>query len=149
MSYPETPSKPYQEQVRMIREGFVAALQDGEQGPILLAALQSKLGWPHRRVEVSGAALDLSNAHNGAIVELLAENAVATLRAQANYAWPTTGISIVLRSEHPFSLVTGSGVILNGEVAATWTCEAWPKAVTLHWRSEDVWGLTGAAAVAP
>lgn len=142
-------SKPYQEALQMIREGLVAALADGTQGPLLVAALQSGLGLPHRLVNESGAAVSLSTAHNGAIVEILASGAIVTLRAQADYAWPTTGVSIVLRSQYPFSLATPAAVVLNGETGETWECEAWPKAVTLHWRSENVWGLTGAGTVAP
>lgn len=149
MIYPETPGKPFQDAVQMIREGIVNTLSDGTQGPLLIAALREALGLPSNLVNVAGAAVSLNATHIGAIVELLAEDTIVTLPAQATFAWPATVVMITIRSEHPFQLTAESGVVVNGETAETWACEAWPRAITLHRRGADSWGLTGAAAVAP
>lgn len=142
-------SKPFQSAYLMIREGIAASLLDVTQGPILIAALRAALGLPHKLVDEAGATVTLGDGHNGAIVELLAADTVVTLPPQDDHAWPDTGVVITLRSEFPFTIVTGTGVTVNTETEATWNCEAWPNAVVLHRRSENLWGGTGALTVAP
>jgi hypothetical protein len=141
-------SKPYQEAVQMIREGLDNVAADATQGPLLLAALRSLLDLPYQYVTVAGPTLSLTDNHNHGIIRLLAEDTVVTLPPQATYAWTGLPTIITLRSEFPFTLVAGAGVTINGEIAETWDCEAWPKAVALHWEAEDEWGLTGAGTVA-
>ena len=147
MSYPETPSKPIQTALQAIREAVAATLTDGTQGPLLIAALKTALGLPANVVETSSTSVNLSDAHSGAVLELLTADTTVTIRAQSSYAWQAKAM-VTIRSEHGFSLAAASGVEVNGETAETWTCEAWPKAITLHRRGADSWGLTGAATVA-
>jgi hypothetical protein len=147
-----TQSKPYQtgaSSLLMIREGFLNALADATQGPLLITALKAALDLSTKIVEIASTSPNLDDAHDGATVELLTDNTTVTLRAQADYAWPDVPTMITLRSEFAFSLATGAGVEVNGEIAETWNCEAWPAAIVLHRRAEDVWGLTGGATVAP
>lgn len=141
-------SKPYQEALQMIREGFVLAIEDATQGPLLIDALREALKLPYIPIDISSPAVTLSNDHLGAILELLAPDTVVTLPAQSEYDWSFFGAIITLRSEFPFTLATSAGIEVNGVMGSIWNCEEWPKAVTINRRETDIWGLTGAATLA-
>jgi hypothetical protein len=100
--------KPYQEQVRMIREGFEAALADADQGPLLRAALADAFSTegvglstedrallddlaenalreddqlpPYNPMTLSAAATNLDNSHHLGALLLTAAGALGTAR---------------------------------------------------------------------
>lgn len=144
-------SKPIQtDGLLAIRQTIDNIIADGTQGPLFIAALRSALDLPYRIVTVAGAAVTLNyEDHNGAIIELETADTVVTLRAQSEYAWPGLPVIFTLRSASAFTINTGTGVDLNGDVSETWECDPIPNAVTIHWKATDEWGGTGALAVAP
>lgn len=143
--------KPIQtEGLTAIRQTINNIFADATEGPLLKAILRTALDLPYRNVAVLGAAVTLNyEDHNGAIIELEAADTVVTLPAQADYAWPGLPVIFTIRSAFAFTINTGTGVDLNGEVSETWECDPIPNAVTIHWKDEDEWGGTGAMTIAP
>jgi hypothetical protein len=96
--------KTYQEQVRMIREGFIAALQHPDQGPLLVAALSDALV----DTETGGMTTE-----ERAILDELNENAVRQDEGLPPYVPLTlSSASTLLTNAHHLGslLLTASGV---------------------------------------